>query len=99
MRTYAGSVNASDWATELLSRHAAVVSRVQVEVTKAMVDDGEGWLAAYDLFREGLEDGWLTVRDLTEARELARAGAFSPKLSPGIERDAQQALQASALTS
>lgn len=95
MTRYAGNVNASDWATELLSRHAAVLSRVQVEDTKALIADGDGWLAAYDLFRDGLRDGWLTTRDLTEARKLARDGAFS-KFSAGVERDATKRLTAAA---
>lgn len=92
MLSHCSVVNASDWATELLSRHAAVLTSVQIEGAKALIADGDGWLAAYDLFCEGLEAGWLTVQDLREAQKLARGGAFSPKLSPGVEREALRAL-------
>lgn len=84
-------MNATDWATELLRSHSGVLTRVQVKDTRALIADGEGWLAAYDLFREGIDDGWLTTGDLTAVLELARAGAFS-KFSADVEHKATAAL-------
>ncbi|TDH50199.1 hypothetical protein [Mycobacterium talmoniae] len=84
-------MNVSGWATELLQRHADAVASARIDDVHALVADGEGWLAAYDLFRDGMDDGWLTTTDLSEALGLARAGAFS-KFSADVERKAARAL-------
>ncbi|MBS9534894.1 hypothetical protein KIH27_14975 [Mycobacterium sp. M1] len=78
-------MNATDWATELLRSHSVALTAVQMDDTRALIADGDGWLAAYDLFRDGIDDGWLDDADLTVALELARAGAFS-KFSADVER-------------
>jgi hypothetical protein len=85
-------VNATDWATELLNRHSDVLSGTQVEDTRALIGDGDGWLAAYDLFRDGIDDGWLTDADLRAVLTLAREGAFS-KFSQDVERKAATELK------
>lgn len=84
-------MNVSDWAADLLQRHADMVTPSRVDDAHALIADGEGWLAAYDLFRDGIHDGWLTATDLTGALTLARAGAFS-KFSADVERKASGAL-------
>lgn len=81
-------MNVSDWASELLREHAATLTRAEVAEAEMLIEDGEGWLAAYDLFTAGDQDGWLTVDNYRTAEKLAHAKAFS-KFSAGVERTAQ----------
>ena len=88
---YAGVVNARDWAFELIKRHRDALDDKEIEEARILDEDGDGWLAAYDLFCAGIEDGWLTRADLAEALRLAREKQFS-KFSEGVERQARDLL-------
>lgn len=76
---------ASDWASELLREHAAKLKRAEIAEAKILIEDGEGWLAAYDLFTAGDQDSWLTAENYRTAAKLAREKAFS-KFSETVER-------------
>jgi hypothetical protein len=87
-------MNARDWGSELLTRHREVLTPAQVADFEAYDRDGEGWLAAYDLFRDGVDDNWLTRDELAEALALARSNQFST-MSSEAERIALGAIKAS----
>ncbi|OFJ55184.1 hypothetical protein [Mycolicibacterium grossiae] len=53
-----------------------------------LIEDGDGWLAAYDLFVDGDRDRWLTAANYREAHRLAREKAFW-KFSGSVERRSQ----------
>ena len=89
---YDGAVNVSEWAVELLREHAAVLSRRQVAGAEILIETGEGWLAAYDLYAAGLEDGWLTADNYRTAEKFGRDRAFS-KFSDTVERTARERLR------
>ena len=84
-------MNARDWGFELMEHHREVLSAVQVGDMLAYDEHGDGWLAAYDLFRDGVDDGWITRDELTQALSLARAKQFA-MLSAEAERVALAAL-------
>lgn len=85
---YAGNVNVTDWAEGLAHKHADRLTSAQVGDFRALVDDGDGWVAAHDLVRDGMDDGWLDSQDVREAVDLARRGGFS-NLGAGLVRDLQ----------
>lgn len=95
-------MNISEWAAELIERHAADLGPETVDVRRRCIARGDGWLAAYDVFRQGADDGWLTEQDLRDALKFARPaagsrfGAFS-RLSPSVERQALDVLAARGL--
>ncbi|GAC59334.1 hypothetical protein GSI01S_01_03010 [Gordonia sihwensis NBRC 108236] len=84
-------LSTTEWAEEILAAHVDDISPADVTLARSLIDDGDGWLAAYDLLGSGADEGWLTAAEAETALAFARAGKFG-KFSAGAENDARSVL-------
>lgn len=86
MTGYDGIVTVISWTEGLLAEHREQLSEVQIAETENAIGDGDGWLAGLDLLRDGLDQGWLTASDVSEAIRWGETGVFG-KFWPALRAD------------